>query len=136
MGAMGNGKDGESKENSALRSVWSTCACSSAVEHLVYTQRVGSSKLSARTIKIKGLSWFVKIVTLVELSLCRHREDIAALEDASEKPDFARLGRARGKSGVLWRGLAASDNRLPLNPKIGCDISAEGRQLMFGFAEP
>ena len=37
------------------------CACSSAVEHLVYTQRVGSSKLSARTIKIKGLSHFLKI---------------------------------------------------------------------------
>ena len=55
MDAMGNGKDGESKENSALRSVWSTCACSSAVEHLVYTQRVGSSKLSARTKEIKGL---------------------------------------------------------------------------------
>ena len=76
--------------------------------------------------KIKELSWFVKIVTLIKSSLCRHREDIAALEDASEKPDFARLGRARGKSEVLAR-LAASDNRLPLNLKIGCDISAEGR---------
>ena len=68
------------------------CACSSAVEHLVYTQRVGSSKLSARTIKIKDLGWFVKIITLVESSLCRHREDIAVLEDAPDKPGFARLG--------------------------------------------
>ena len=34
---------------------WLICACSSAVEHLVYTQRVGSSKLSARTKKIKEL---------------------------------------------------------------------------------
>ena len=69
MGAMGNGKDGESKENSALRSVWSTCACSSAVEHL------------------KNIIAYLEIVTLAKSSPCRHPKKGLRRRYLGETPD-------------------------------------------------
>ena len=51
--------------------------------------RVASSNLVARSSKIKHLSCFLQIVTLAELSLCRHREENRRRKDERRRAIMA-----------------------------------------------